>query len=147
MLPATDGQLGSILRVYREWKLSGDDEFLKEVWDKVVLSMEFSIRTWDQDGDYVLEAQQHNTYDIEFYGINSLTNSIFFAALVAASEMAEYLGDHDRAQTWRKGAEQGSQKMDEVLFNGAYYEQNLAGEDIDKYKYQYGTGCLADQLL
>lgn len=146
MLPATDGQLGCILRVYREWKLSGDDEFLKQLWDKVVLAMEFSIRVWDQDGDFVLEAQQHNTYDIEFYGINSLTNSIFFAALAAASEMAEYLGDTEKAELWKHGLEKGSAKMDQLLFNGRYYEQKM-DEDIDKYKYQYGSGCLADQLL
>lgn len=30
MYPAVDGQLGSILRVYREWKISGDDDFLKK---------------------------------------------------------------------------------------------------------------------
>ena len=146
MLPATDGQLGCILRVYREWKLSGDDAFLKEVWEKMVTAMEFSIRTWDQDGDFVLEAQQHNTYDIEFYGTNSLTNSIFFAALAAASEMAAYLGDAERVELWKQGLEKGSAKMDQLLFNGSYYEQRM-DEDIDKYKYQYGTGCLADQLL
>ena len=146
MLPATDGQLGSILRVYREWKLSGDDGFLRDVWPKVADAMEFSLRTWDQDGDYVLEAQQHNTYDIEFYGINSLTNSIFYAALEAAARIAEYLGEEERAQKWRAGLLEGSARMDALLWNGAYYEQKLDG-DIDRYKYQYGKGCLADQLL
>lgn len=146
MLPATDGQLGSILRVYREWKLSGNDNFLKDLWEKLVLALEFSIHIWDQDGDFVLEAQQHNTYDIEFYGINSLTNSIFYAALAAASEMAAYLGDSEHAEAWKKGLEQGSKKMDQLLYNGHYYEQKME-EDIDKYKYQYGSGCLADQLL
>ena len=31
MYPAADGQLGCILRVYREWMLSGDESFLKKV--------------------------------------------------------------------------------------------------------------------
>lgn len=146
MLPATDGQLGCILRVYREWKLSGDDAFLKEVWEKLVTAMEYALSTWDQDGDFVLEAKQHNTYDIEFYGLSSLTNSIFYAALKAAAEMAEYLGDQKRADTWRQGMEAGNVKMDELLWNGAYYIQKM-DEDIDKYKYQYGKGCLSDQLL
>ena len=30
MIPAADGQMGSILRCYREWKLSGSEEFLKK---------------------------------------------------------------------------------------------------------------------
>ncbi len=146
MLPATDGQLGCILRVYREWKISGDDAFLREVWEKTVLALEFSINTWDVDGDGVLEAQQHNTYDIEFYGINSLTNSIFYAALQAGVKMAEYLGENEKAEKWKKYLQQGSEKMDKLLWNGRYYEQKM-DEDIDTYRYQYGSGCLADQLL
>lgn len=146
MLPAADGQPGTILRVYREWKLSGDDAFLRELWPKIADAMEFSIRYWDSDGDYVLDDRQHNTYDIEFYGINSLTNSIFFAALEAASRMAEHLGEPERAARWRAGLQEGSWKLDGLLYNGTYYEQKLY-EDIDAYKYQYGTGCLSDQLL
>ena len=34
MLPAADGQLGAVVRLYRDWKLSGDDEFLRSVWEK-----------------------------------------------------------------------------------------------------------------
>lgn len=147
MLPATDGQLGSILRVYREWKMTGDDSFLREVWDKVVSAMEFSLRTWDSDGDFVLDDQQHNTYDIEFYGLNSLTNSILYAALAACSSMAEYLGETKRASRYRKAWEEGSRRMDELLWNGEWYEQKISPEDLNRYKYQYGTGCLADQLL
>ena len=146
MLPATDGQLGCVLRVFREWKLSGDRDFLKELWEKVVSVLEYSIKIWDPDEDGVLEAQQHNTYDIEFYGISSLTNSIFYAALKAGAEMAEYLGEKEMAEGWKALAAHGSEKMDRLLWNGSYYEQKIE-EDIDKYKYQYGTGCLSDQLL
>lgn len=147
MLPAADGQLGTILRVCREWQISGDDTFLKEVWEKVVSAMEFSLRNWDTDGDGVLDSKQHNTYDIEFYGLNSLTNSMLYAALAACCRMAEYLGEEELAEKWRKLLEKGSKKMDEQLFNGEYYEQGIADEDLNRYKYQYGKGCLADQLL
>lgn len=147
MLPATDGQLGSILRVYREWKLSGDIEFLRELWPKVVLAMEFSLKTWDSDGDYVLDDKQHNTYDIEFYGINSLTNSILYAALNACAEMANYLGEIEYAEAWRAAAKAGAEKIDNLLWNGEYYEQGITDADLNKYRYQYGKGCLSDQLL
>ena len=50
MYPAVDGQLGSILRVYREWKTSGSDDFLKKLWDKVVSALSFSSAHWDSDG-------------------------------------------------------------------------------------------------
>lgn len=147
MLPAADGQLGSILRVYREWKLSGDMEFLKKVWDKMILALEFSIRTWDKDGDGVLEAVQHNTYDIEFYGVNSLCSSIYYAALKACAEMAEAMHEPERAKSLLNIFEQGSCKMDELLWNGEYYEQKITEDELRHYKYQYGKGCLSDQLF
>ena len=146
MYPAVDGQLGSILRVYREWKISGDDDFLKKIWNQVVSALEFSASYWDSNQDCVLDGQQHNTYDIEFYGVNSLGNSIYYAALKAGAEMAEYLGEHERSQKWRSMEQAGCKRMDEMLFNGEYYRQVTDG-DIDEYKYQYGEGCLSDQLL
>lgn len=85
-------------------------------------------------------------YDIEFYGVNSLGNSIYYAALKAGAEMAEYLGEHERSQKWRSMEQAGCKRMDEMLFNGEYYRQVTDG-DIDEYKYQYGEGCLSDQLL
>ncbi len=147
MLPATDGQLGSILRVYREWKLTGDGDFLREVWPKLVQALEFSLRIWDEDGDGVLDSRQHNTYDIEFYGISSLTNSILYAALEAAARMAQEMGEEELAQRWRQIGAQGSRKMDELLWNGDYYQQAISPEELNAYKYQYGSGCLSDQLL
>lgn len=147
MLPAADGQLGSILRVYREWKLSGNEDFLKKVWRQVLLCMEYSIDTWDPDRDGVMEKVQHNTYDIEFYGKNPLCNSIYLAALRAVSAMAEYMGDAKRSETYQQLAEQGSKHMDEEMFNGSFYQQIISEEGLNKYKYQFGTGCLSDQLL
>lgn len=147
MLPATDGQLGSILRVYREWKFSGEDDFLKELWEPVKRSLDFAIRTWDSDGDYVLDSRQHNTYDIEFYGITSMTNSVFYAALKAVAEMARYLGEDELAQTCLRFAARGSEKMDALLWNGSYYKQGISSEEMSRHSYQYGDGCLADQLF
>ena len=147
MLPATDGQLGSVLRVYREWKMSGDDGFLEELWDKVALALDFAFDYWDEDGDFVLESRQHNTYDIEFYGVSSLTNSIFFAALKAGAEMAAYLGEKEKSEKWTKAYKAGSKLMDEELWGGEYYVQKISEEDLKKYRYQYGRGCLSDQLL
>ncbi|WP_216362706.1 GH116 family glycosyl-hydrolase [Formosa algae] len=36
---AADGQMGSIMKFYREWQLSGDDAFLKKHWLKVKKSI------------------------------------------------------------------------------------------------------------
>lgn len=143
--PAVDGQLGTIVRLYREWRFSGDDEFLADLWPAAQRALDYAFTTWDSNGDDVLDSQQHNTYDIEFYGENSLANSMFFAALRAGSEMAAHLGDSDLAKRYLEAAELGSARMDTMLYNGEYYAQNL--RDVDEHRYQYGTGCLSDQLL
>jgi uncharacterized protein (DUF608 family) len=143
--PAVDGQMGTIVRLYREWRFSGDDDFLLELWPAAKRALEYAFTTWDANGDFVLDSQQHNTYDIEFYGENSLANSMFFAALRAGAVMAEHVGDAAAARRWREAAASGAARMDDLLYNGEYYDQRA--EDVDRYRYQYGAGCLSDQLL
>lgn len=143
--PAVDGQLGAIVRVYREWRLSGDEEWLREVWPGLVRALDFASREWDSDGDGVLDGLQHNTYDIEFLGANSLAGSMYYAALHAAARLADHLGEAERAAEWRETARVGAERMDTLLFNGEYYEQRI--DDVDAARYQYGTGVLSDQVL
>jgi len=143
--PASDGQMGTIIQLYRDWKLSGDDGFLREMWSGAVRALDYAFTKWDQDGDFVFEAEQHNTYDIEFYGITSMINSIFYAALKAGEEMAAYLGDDERVIRYKTARVEGSKRMDELLFNGEYYIQKM--EDGGKHHYQYREGCLSDQVL
>lgn len=145
MIPACDGQFGSVLRVYREWKYTGDDDFLKEIWEPMIKALEYAIHEWDTDGDGVLDGKMHVTYDIEFYGQNTMTNTIYLGAVKGVAEMAEYLGKTEEAEKYRALYEKAEPLVDEMLFNGEYYVQKL--EDVDAYRYQYGTGCLTDQLL
>jgi uncharacterized protein (DUF608 family) len=143
--PAADGQLGCVIRLYRDWKLCGSNEFLASVWENAKRALDFAFSYWDSDGDFVLDSQQHNTYDIEFYGPNSLVNSMFYGALKAGSEMAKAMGDTGSEEKYRKALMLGSEKMDKMLWDGEYYIQVI--DDVNKYKYQYGKGCLSDQLL
>ncbi len=143
--PAVDGQLGTIVRLYREWRFSGDDDFLAELWPAAKRALDYAFTAWDANGDFVLDSQQHNTYDIEFYGENSLANSVFFAALRAGALMADHLGEADTARRWTEAATLGAERMDAMLFNGEFYVQRT--DDVDAHRYQYGVGCLSDQLL
>lgn len=143
--PAVDGQLGAIVRLYREWRFSGDDTLLADCWPGARRALEFAFTAWDADGDGVLDSEQHNTYDIEFHGPNSLANSMFFAALTAGAAIAERMGEPEAATRYREAAATGAARMDELLFNGEYYEQRL--DDVDARRYQYGTGCLSDQVF
>jgi uncharacterized protein (DUF608 family) len=142
---AVDGQMGTILRAYREWQLSGDLDWLKNIWQGVKQAMHFASTQWDKDGDFVLDGKQHNTYDIEFYGPNPLSSIYYLAALRATSEMAKVLDEPELAERCQNAFERGSEKLDSLLWNGEYFVQRI--DDVDQYKYQHGIGCLTDQLL
>ncbi len=143
--PAADGQMGTVLRLYREWQMGGDESFLRELWPHAKRALEFAWQSWDADRDGMMDGEQHNTYDIEFYGSNPMTNVLYLGALRAAEEMARALGEEQSAEEYRRVYEQGRQRTEELLWNGEFYVQRL--EDIDEHRYQFGVGCLSDQLL
>lgn len=142
---AVDGQMGCILRAYREWLLSGDTDWLRRLWNPIKQSIAFAQSQWDKDGDHVLDARQHNTYDIEFYGQNPLSSIYYLAALRAVEEMATLFDEPQIAENCRNAFEAGSKNLDDMLWNGEYFIQTL--EDVNAYHYQHGVGCLSDQLL
>lgn len=166
--PAADGQMGTIMKAYREWLQCGDRAFLESVWPGVQKALEYawSPGSWDADKDGVMEGEQHNTYDIEFYGPNTMMGTFYLGALLAAAEMAEALGYAEKAQEYRDVYGSGRQKYTERLWNGEYYRQivslpaeAMASEGVTatlpasmqpgetEPRYQYGEGCLADMLL
>lgn len=142
---AVDGQMGSIIRAYREWRLSGDQAWLDSIWPRVKQAMTYALAHWDTDKDGLLDGRQHNTYDIEFYGPNPLSSFYHLAALRATEALALVQGDTAFAADCRAAFDLAAPQLDNLLWNGEYYQQRLA--DIDAYPYQHGAGCLADQLL
>lgn len=159
--PAADGQMGTIMKLYREWLQCGDRAFLERHWPSVQRALEFawSPNGWDADRDGVMEGEQHNTYDIEFYGPNTMMGTLYLGALRAAEEMAHALGHDDLAVQYRTVYESGRKRHMELLWNGEFYEQivlkpgsNLASGNLpdgspDYPRYQHGRGCLSDHLL
>jgi uncharacterized protein (DUF608 family) len=145
--PAADGQMGCVMKMYREWQLSGDDEFLRRLWPEVKRSLEYAWTQWDADRDGVMEGQQHNTYDIEFYGPNSMMGSLYLGALAAAARMARHLGDTAAAASYEALIASGGKRLDQALYNGEFYVQKTDESKKESAKYQYGEGCLSDQLL
>jgi uncharacterized protein (DUF608 family) len=162
---AADGQMGQIVHAWLDWKLSGDQEWLRAIWPRVKKAIEFAWIPggWDSNRDGVLEGVQHNTYDVEFYGPNPMCGIYYLAALKAGAEMADAAGDSSAALEYRKLLEEGSRWIDAHLFNGEYYVQEIRGfsadkiapslrggmgaEDTEKPEFQVGAGCLIDQLV
>lgn len=144
-LPCADGQFGGIIKAFRDWKICGDDGFIRRLWPSLKRALEFAWKEWDPEHTGVLRGRQHNTYDIEFYGANTMTSCFYLGALLAGAEIAAHLGDDATAGAYREAYTRGSAWLDARLFNGEYYEQHYSPEDAPEY--QYGTGCLADQVL
>lgn len=140
-----DGQMGSVIRAYREWQLSGDRVWLTNLYPGLVRAVDYAYIHWDQDDDGVPDGRQHNTYDIEFYGANPLSTLYYLAGLKAGIALATAMHDHTNAQRWQAMVDRGSPRFVELCWNGTYFEQHLA--DVNEHRYQHGTGLLTDQLL
>jgi non-lysosomal glucosylceramidase len=162
---AADGQMGCVIKLLREWQLSGDDNFLKELYPKAKSAISYAWKKggWDGNQDGVMEGVQHNTMDVEYYGPNPQMTIWYLGALRAMEEMADYVKDKEMASKCRKLFLSGSKWTDENLFNGEYYIHKIVvpkKEDIPREQlvgmgstdygnpdYQLGEGCLVDQLV
>ena len=163
-----DGQMGAVIKTCREWKLSGDDDFLRAFWPQIqsVLAYAWSPENedqWDPNKDGVLEGRQHHTLDRELFGPSGWLQGFYFAALKAAAEMADYLGESEKAAEYRTVYESGLAWCTEHLFNGSWFIQKIDLNDksiVDRFdavegywnpetreiKYQIGEGSSIDQL-
>jgi uncharacterized protein (DUF608 family) len=165
-LAAADGQMGCLMKLYRDWQLSGDDAWLRSLWPKARKALEFCWIPggWDADRDGVMEGCQHNTMDVEYFGPNPQMGAWYLGALRAGEEMARHLGDEGFAAACRDLFGRGSRWMDEHLFNGDYYEHEIrppadekaiapglrlqmGAKNLADPELQLGAGCLVDQLV
>ena len=167
---AADGQLGGIMKVFREWRISGDTEWLRGLWPKVKRSLDYCIETWDPGHKGWVEEPHHNTYDIEFWGPEGMCTSFYLGALKAAQFMGKALGDE--VPLYAELAGKGTPRAESELFNGEYFFQRIEWKNLraqnpmenksmvgsyspeavaifekEGPKYQYGNGCLADGVL
>lgn len=164
---AADGQMGCIVKLYRDWKLCGDDDWLRRLWPHAKRALGFCWIPggWDADRDGVMEGCQHNTMDVEYFGPNPQMQFWYLGALRAAEQLARHLGEVEYADNLHNLFERGSRWTDDHLFNGEYYEQQirpaldranvapglahheLTDEDLTDPPLQLGAGCLVDQLV
>lgn len=167
---AADGQLGGIMKVYRDWRISGDNEWMKKIFPMVQKSMDYCINTWDPKKKGVIEEPHHNTYDIEFWGPDGMHSSFYLGSLKAIIEMGIYLGKN--IGEYRTLLERGKKIMETTLYDGEFFIQDIQFKGLNakdpttaqsfggEYsqeakdllqkegpKYQYGKGCLSDGVL
>ncbi len=170
---ASDGQLGGIMKVYREWRVSGDNKWLEAMYPLVEQSMNYCIKTWDPKHKGILEEPHHNTYDIEFWGPDGMCTSFYLGALQAITKMGSFL--QRDVSLYKSLYQKGKKYIEQELFNGEYFIQKIQTEGLEAEgpvesankgihrsgysdealellkkegpKYQYGNGCLSDGIL
>lgn len=166
---ASDGQLGGIMKVYRDWRISGDNDWLSNLYPLVKQSLDYCIKTWDPDHLGVLVEPHHNTYDIEFWGPDGMCSSFYLGALTSFIEMSRFM--KKPVADYESLLAKGKTYMEKDLFNGEYFIQKIRWNDLraadptkipaatispdESYellvkegpKYQYGSGCLSDGIM
>lgn len=172
-----DGQLGGVMKAFRDWKISGDDEWLRGLWPDIKKSIEYAwhpenLDRWDPEQSGILTGRQHHTLDMELFGPNAWLTSFYLGALEAGSQMAHHLGEEATATRFREILQLGKAWADGHLFNGEYYHQHVDltdqallkqyanlhedeehlvatywADDLGELKYQVGEGCNIDQVL
>jgi non-lysosomal glucosylceramidase len=171
--PCADGQFGGVLKVYRDWKICGDTDWMRRLWPMVRRSIEFAWSPsnedrWDPDRTGVLHGRQHHTLDMELFGPNAWLSGFYLAALKAGAEMADACGEPAVAADYRALFARGAAWVRRHLFNGRYFVQRVDLDDPDvltpfgqdsairstywskehgELKYQAGESCGIDQVL
>ncbi len=125
LLNAMDGHFGTILGVYREHVLSGNNNFLVASWAQTKKAMNYAISTFDSDKDGMMSGTHHNTLDCNVSGTSPWIGSLYMAALKASEKMAVIMGDAASASAynnlWTTGvANQNAQLWDNNL---GYYKE------------------------
>lgn len=143
-IAAVDGQAGAVLRAYREHQMSADDAFLRKNWPGIKRATEWLIAK-DADGDGIIESNQHNTLDTDWFGPVAWLSGLYIAALRAAEEMANETGDAVFAKQCRELFAKGQRYLVSQLFDGEYFINKLDPQHLDAIN--SGSGCEIDQVM
>ena len=127
-LAAADGQLGDIIRAYRDWRVSGDTEWARFLWPRIKQSLEFCIAAWDPEETGQLVEPHHNTYE----------------RCLAAMHDGEYYMQTVQIEGLQSPPPEEVVSIHDTIYRTPEDREMLAKEGP---KYQYGSGCLSDQVI
>jgi hypothetical protein len=142
--PAIDAQAGAILRALREHQASPDDAFLKRNWPGIKKATQWLIAK-DANADGLIESNQHNTLDTDWFGPVAWLSGLYLAALLAAQTMALEMGDEQFATQCQTIFEAGQRNIVTQLFEGEYFINKPDPKHLDAIN--SGTGCEIDQVF
>lgn len=129
-----------VMMVARDYLWTGDRGYLERLYPHVVRAMDNTLLL-DTDGDALPDADtRRNTYDVwDFQGSPAYICSLWLGALHSAAQLAEEMGDDERAARWRALFERGVQSFVQKLWNGEYFVLWRDGDLVDEC-------CMSDQM-
>jgi non-lysosomal glucosylceramidase len=143
-IPAIDAQAGVILRLLREHQMSSSDAFLKRNWPRLKQALEWLFAK-DGNGDGLIEGNQHNTLDTDWYGPVAWLSGLYLAALLAARNLALELGDSESAERCGVIFKAGQKNIVARLFEDGYFISKPDPKHPEAIN--SGAGCEIDQVF
>ncbi|KAM8882006.1 non-lysosomal glucosylceramidase [Synchiropus picturatus] len=127
-----DLNLKFVLQVYRDFHLTKDEQYLKDMWPICQMVMESEMK-FDQDGDGLIENSGYadQTYDgWTVTGPSAYCGGLWLASLCVMCKMAQLLDRGELYQNYKDILDRGSKAFDKLLWNGQYYNYDSSGRDL-----------------
>jgi len=130
-----------VLQVYRDYFLTRDKNFLKEIWPTIREAIQ-AISKYDNDGDGLIENsgfpdQTYDTWTVS--GASAYTGGLWLACLKCAAAIAEVLGQKDDTTAYLKMYKKAQAAYESKLWNGQYF-------NYDSSQSKQHDSIMADQL-
>ncbi|XP_025049265.1 non-lysosomal glucosylceramidase [Alligator sinensis] len=135
-----DLNLKFVLQVYRDYYLTHDSTYLRDMWPVCQAVMDSELK-FDTDNDGLIENAgfADQTYDAWVAtGASAYCGSLWLAAVCMMCKMAEILDDGGVLHKYSAILQKGSEAFERLLWNGKYY-------NYDSSKGISSTSIMSDQ--
>ncbi|EUB58430.1 Non-lysosomal glucosylceramidase [Echinococcus granulosus] len=142
-----------VLMTWRDWKVTGDDDYLFYMLPLIVAIMEGCLEKWDKDEDGIIESANFpdQTYDMwKAVGLGAYIGSIWLAALYATKDMISYTLSKEQNPVKNETLSGQEHKFGELLSKAKtnYYEKLWNGcfYRYDMHDSKANPAIMADQI-
>ncbi|XP_058528712.1 non-lysosomal glucosylceramidase isoform X2 [Ochotona princeps] len=125
-----DLNLKFVLQIYRDYYLTGDQAFLKDMWPVCLAVMESEMK-FDKDHDGLIEngGYADQTYDgWVTTGPSAYCGGLWLAAVAVMVQMAALCGAQDVQDKFSSILHRGQEAYERLLWNGRYYNYDSSAQ-------------------
>ncbi|XP_055282970.1 non-lysosomal glucosylceramidase isoform X2 [Moschus berezovskii] len=125
-----DLNLKFVLQVYRDYYLTGDQCFLRDMWPVCLAVMESEMK-FDKDHDGLIEngGYADQTYDgWVTTGPSAYCGGLWLAAVAVMVQMAALCGAQEAQNKFSSILSRGQEAYDRLLWNGRYYNYDCSSQ-------------------